>query len=480
MKILYAASEAVPFVKSGGLADVAGALTKAIRNRQHACRVVLPLYADIAQEWRDQMTYVTQFTVPLGWRNQHCGVFELHFNSIIFYFIDNESYFKRSGLYGFYDDAERFAFFSKAILEMLLHIPFHPQIIHCNDWQTALVPVYLDAYYRRIAEFSAIQTVFTIHNIQYQGQYDLQVATEVVGLPPSAVSIVEYQNATNLMKGGIEAASAVTTVSPTYANEILDPWFGHGLDAFLRDRKQKLQGILNGIDYMLYNPETDPAVAYPYHSQNLEGKEQNKRALQADTQLHIREDTMLIAMVTRLVEHKGLDLVREAFDRMMEKDVQFIVLGSGEAEYEAFFLEMQRNYAGRVAVALEFNETLAHQIYSGADCFLMPSKSEPCGLAQMIAMRYGTIPIVRSTGGLHDSVRDFGGADGNGYDFQNYDAYDLLDAVQRAYKDFQDHPIWKKQMETVMQCDYSWGKSANQYIALYQSLCRQTECVVGQ
>lgn len=470
MKILFAASEAVPFIKSGGLADVAGSLTKAIRNRQHACRVVIPMYVDIPQEWRDKATYVTHFSVPLGWRNQYCGVFEANVGGVIYYLLDNEYYFRRHGCYGFFDDAERFAFFSKAVLEMLVHIDFAPEIIHCNDWQTALVPVYLNVYYRHIDKLSNVKTVFTIHNIQYQGTYDLKIATEVLGLPAEAVNMVEYQKDTNFIKGGIEQCEALTTVSPTYAGEILDPWFAHGLDPILREKQYKLSGILNGIDYTVYDPETDKNIPNNYNAGDPAKKQANKRELQRSLGLAEEKGAMVIGMVTRLVAHKGLDLVREVLGQIMEKDVQFVLLGSGDWQYEKFFREAVSHYPNRVSVTLGFNEKLAHQIYSGADCFLMPSKSEPCGLAQMISLRYGTIPIVRSTGGLRDSVRDFGGEGGNGYDFLTYNAYDMLDAIQRAHADYQDAKLWKEHVKTAMHCDYSWGKSANQYIALYKSL----------
>lgn len=470
MKILFAASEAVPFIKSGGLADVAGSLTKAVRNRQHACRVVLPLYDDIDQQWKDKLKYVTNFGVPLGWRNQYCGVFEATVNGVIYYFLDNEYYFKRRGLYGFFDDAERFAFFSKAVLEMLEHVDFEPEIIHCNDWQTALVPVYLNVFYRHIEKFSAIKTVFTIHNIQYQGTYDLKIATEVLGLPQTAVPMVEYAKDVNFMKGGIEQCEAVTTVSPTYAGEILDPWFAHGLDGMLREKQHKLTGILNGIDYTVYDPETDPKIAKNYNVESLGDKVANKTDLQKSLGLAQRPEAMVIGMVSRLVSHKGLDLVRQVFGQIMELDAQFVLLGSGDWQYEKFFREMTSYYPGRVSVTLGFDEPLSHKIYAGVDTFLMPSKSEPCGLAQMISLRYGTIPVVRATGGLRDSVRDFGGENGNGYDFLTYNPYDMLDAVRRAHADYQDKALWEDHIRTAMRCDYSWGRSANQYIALYKSL----------
>lgn len=470
MKILFATSEAVPFVKSGGLADVAGSLTMAIRRRSHACRVVLPLYEDIPESMREKMKFVTYFNVMLGWRNQYCGLFEASVGGLKYYFLDNEYYFKRRGLYGFFDDGERFAFYSKAILEMLNHIDFFPDIIHCNDWQTAMVPVYLNVHYRHLEKFQNIKTVFTIHNIQYQGTYDLRIATDVLGLPQWAIDKVEYNKDVNYMKGAIEECDMLTTVSPTYATEILDPWFSHGLDDLLRQRQYKLRGILNGIDPSEYDPETDPMLPNSFSVANMEGKSENKADLQRFLGLEQNSGAMLIGMVSRLVAHKGLDLVKTVFAQIMEMNVQFVLLGSGDYEYERFFLEAGASYSGRVSTTIGFNIPLSHKIYAASDVFLMPSKSEPCGLAQMISMRYGTIPVVRSTGGLHDSVHDFGGENGNGYDFLTYNPGDMLDALYRAAGDFSNPDIWNQHVKTVMQCDFSWGKSAGEYIALYKSL----------
>lgn len=470
MKILFASSEAVPFIKSGGLADVAGSLSSALRKKMQACRVVVPLYDDIPPEMQKDMKFVTSFDVPLGWRNQYCGVYEKTVNGLKYYFLDNEYYFKRRGLYGFFDDAERFAFFSKAVLEMIPHISFDPEIIHCNDWQTALIPVFLNVFYRHLDTYRHIRTVFTIHNIQYQGTFDLSIRYDVLGLPASAASIVEYNGDTNFMKGGIEQCDAITTVSPTYAEEILDPWFAHGLDKLLRQHKGKLTGILNGIDVGFYDPETDPSIQKNYTADNLSGKATNKKELQQRLGLIVDPKAMVIGMVTRMVSHKGMDLVQAAFDRIMEMNVQFVLLGSGEWQFEKFFRETVMWYPERVSVTLGFDEPLSHRIYSGVDTFLMPSRSEPCGLSQIISLRYGTIPIVRSTGGLHDTVRDFGGEDGNGYDFLNNDPLDMLYAIQRAETDFKKKKLWNEHIKAAMASDYSWNSSANQYIALYKGL----------
>ena len=470
MKILYAASEAVPFIKSGGLADVAGSLTLAVRKRMHACRVVLPLYGSIAQEYKEQMKLVASFYVPLGWRNQYCGVFELTYSGVKFYFIDNEYYFGRHGLYGFFDDAERFAFFSKAILEMLQHIDFEPEIIHCNDWQTAMIPAYLNIFYRHIEAYKSIKTVFSIHNIQYQGQFDMSIAQDVLGLPTAANGIVEYSKDCNFMKAAIDQSDAVSTVSPTYAAEILDPWFAYELDNILNDNIDKLSGIINGIDTVLYNSETDKLITANFSAKELGGKAECKAALQAELGLELDPDAMIIGMVTRLVEPKGIDLVRAAFAELMGMNVQFVLLGSGDWQYEKFFREAVMSYPQRVSATIGFDAPLSHRIYSSADVFLMPSKSEPCGLSQMISLRYGTLPVVRKTGGLNDSIRDFGGENGNGYNFPNIDPVDMLAAIVRAYDDFQDKDGWQKKIKAALACELGWKQSANEYIALYKSL----------
>ncbi|MDD2955705.1 MAG: glycogen synthase GlgA [Oscillospiraceae bacterium] len=472
MKILYAASEVYPFAASGGLADVAGSLPKAIRKRMHACRVVMPLYGDIKPEMRAQMKYVTSFSVSVAWRTQYCGVFEMTYNGVVHYFLDNEYYFKRPGIYGFYDDGERFAFFSRAVLEMLRHIDFEPEIIHCNDWQTALVPVYLNLFYRGEKKFRDIKTVLTIHNIQYQGKYGLELVADVLGLPAGATPIVEYDGCVNYMKGGIDQCNMITTVSPTYAEEILDPWYAHGLDRILKVRQFKLCGILNGIDTEVYDPETDPALKYPYSAENIDTKGENKKALQEELGLPLDDGRMLVVMVTRLVSHKGLDLVKYICEDMLQKDIQLAVLGSGDYLYEEFFAEMQKKYPDRMSFVKGFIPVMARKFYAGGDVLLMPSKSEPCGLAQMVALRYGTIPVVRATGGLKDSVIDMGdeSGEGNGFTFQSYNAHDMQGAVERALESYRDKDGWRHIVAHGMQCDFSWKKSAAAYIAMYKKL----------
>ena len=431
MKVLFAASEAYPFAMSGGLADVAGALPKALRSRFVGCRVVMPLYGTVSEEMRSKMKFITHITVPVAWRRQYCGIFEAHIDGVIYYLLDNQYYFKRDTLYGHYDDAERFEFFSRAVLEIIPYIDFTPDIIHCNDWQTAMIPVYKDRFYHE-GIYKDIKTVFTIHNIQYQGKYGYELLGDVLGLSESDSHLVEYESCVNLMKGGIECADRVTTVSRTYAEEILTPWFSHGLDEILKLRQFKLSGIVNGIDVDVYNPETDPLIYEGFSAENLEGKAVNKAKLQEEMGLPVKPDVPVIGIVSRLVSHKGFDLVKRVFEDMLKADIQFAILGSGEWEFETFFYGMKEKYPDKVGLRLGFIPQLAHRIYAGADIFLMPSKSEPCGLAQMVALRYGTIPIVRETGGLKDTIQDSGDGKGNGFTFATYNAHDMLDAVWRS------------------------------------------------
>ena len=435
MKILYAASEAAPYAKSGGLADVAGALPKALVRDGIDCRVIMPLYGDL--KFKDTLTYVTNFSVPVGWRSQYCGLFKAEHDGVTFYFIDNEYYFKRSGLYGFYDDGERFAFFSRAILETLFYTDFEPDIINCNDWQTALTPVYLNLYYRHLDKFNHIKTVFTIHNIAYQGKYGMDILEDTCGIGARDAHIVEYDGCANFMKGAIETADKVTTVSPTYAQEILDPWFSHGLDGLLRQKQYKLCGILNGLqDEFGLNKDGSPVMA----------------------------------MVTRLVGHKGVDLVRSIAEGLLQQGIELVILGSGEAQYENFFNELCARNPGRVGVYIGFNAKLAQRIYAGADIFLMPSRSEPCGLAQMVSCRYGTIPVVRETGGLRDSIHDSGDGYGNGFTFANYNAHELYEACWRAKEGYWNKEGWPVLVKRAMECDFSWSNSAKSYEGLYNEV----------
>ncbi|MCH3972652.1 MAG: glycogen synthase GlgA [Oscillospiraceae bacterium] len=474
MKILYCTSEARPFAATGGLADVAGSLPQALRQRLIGCRVVMPLYEDIPQELRNDMKFVTSLSVPVAWRRQYCGVFEARSGGVIYYLIDNQYYFKRKGLYGHYDDAERFAFLSRAALEMLPYLDFKPDIIHCNDWQTAMVPIYYSIFYANNDWYRGIKTVITIHNIQYQGKYGKELVQDVLGVPESDMPILEYDDCVNMLKGAIETANRVTTVSPTYAKEILDPWYAFGLDGILKQREWKLSGILNGIDTVSYDPATDPDISSHYSAEDVSGKAEDKRSLQERLGLAQEPDTPLVGMVTRLVAHKGLDLVKEDLGRLMDDtNMQFVVLGSGEWEYEQFFQQMQERYPGRLCACHGFVPELSRKIYAGADMFLMPSKSEPCGLSQMIALRYGTIPIVRETGGLKDSIQDSGDGQGNGFTFRSYDSGDMDNAVRRALGGYNDKEGWQILVQRAMNCDMSWGKSANEYIRMYRDMLKE-------
>ena len=469
LNILFAASEAVPFAASGGLADVIGSLPHAIRDKGHDCRVVIPLYKSMRPDLRAQLTFLTNITVDVSWRKQYCGIFTAIWNGVTYYFIDNEYYFGREGLYGFYDDCERFVFFSRAVLEMLRYIDFAPDIINGNDWQTALIPVFYQVFYKYQQGYQDIKHVFTIHNIQYQGNYGREVLNEVMGIPLYHMGILEYDGSINMMKGAIETADKITTVSPSYAWEILDPWYSHGLDRILVNKQYKLSGILNGIDQGLYDPETDSLIAAHYSAAHPEGKHACKEALLQELALQ-EGDEPVIGIVTRFVSHKGIDLIRFVFEDILKLGYKFAILGSGEKIYEDFFSEMQWRYPDQVSVTLGFQPDLAKKIYAGCDMFLMPSQSEPCGLAQMISMRYGTVPIVRETGGLRDSVKDDGELDGNGFTFKTYNAHDMLDACRRAKERFDDPEQWKALVKRAMESDFSWSSSADSYIAVYKEL----------
>lgn len=469
MKILFASSEALPFVASGGLGDVSGSLPRAIRYRKKACRVILPLYKTIKDEHINDLKYITNFYVELGWRKQYCGIFETTVDGVIYYFIDNEYYFYRDEIYGFFDDAERFAFFSRAIIEAIKHINYKPDIIHCNDWQTALVPIYLDLFYKKRNEFCDVKTVFTIHNIQYQGKYGIETLQDVFGIGKDQAGVVMLDDCVNLVKGAIVTADRVTTVSESYAKEILEPYHSHGLNGILIENNFKLRGILNGIDYKLYDPENDGNIFEKFTSTDLSGKKKNKKLL--IEQLNLEKcDGPLISIVSRLVVHKGLDLVKYVFEDIIKLGFSVAILGTGEFMFESFFKEMAQRYPKKVFTSTNFNPELAKKLYASSDMFLMPSKSEPCGLAQMISLRYGTIPIVRETGGLKDSVFDNGGENGNGFTFKTYNAHDMLDAIRRAKDLYNKKAEWEKLVKKAMQNDYSWNKSAIKYINLYNEL----------
>lgn len=469
MRILYAASEALPYAASGGLADVAGSLPAAVNRAGHDCRVILPLYKSVKTQYSDKLEFICNFIVDVGWRKQYCGIFKGQSGNVTYYLVDNEYYFGRDGLYGFYDDCERFAFFSRAVLECLNHIDFRPQIINCSDWQTALIPVYYEVFYKFRNEYEGLKTVFTIHNIQYQGKYGMDVLNNVMGIPMYHTKLLEYDGSINMMKGAIETADKITTVSPSYAWEILDPWYSYSLDRALANKQYKLCGFLNGIDTELYNPETDPVIAKNFSAEDISGKAECKKSLLQE--LNLQEgDEPLIGIVTRFVSHKGIDLIKYVFEDMINMGMKFAVLGAGEKIFEDFFKEMAWRHPDKVSITLGFVPELARRIYASSDMFLMPSQSEPCGLAQMISMRYGTIPIVRETGGLRDSVRDAGGENGNGFTFKTYNAHDMLDAVRRAKDYYNNREAWTQLSIDAMKNDFSWDKSAELYIGLYREL----------
>ena len=471
MKILYATSEAQPFVASGGLADVAGSLPKALAVEGHECAVIMPYYVNnIKPEWREKFSFITSFHVPVGWRSQYCGVFTYKHGDITYYFLDNEYYFKRDfGIYGYYDDAERFAFFSRAVLETMNHIGYIPEIVNANDWQCALIPVYHTIYYKYQHNMRNVRYVFTIHNIAYQGRYGHELLEDIVGIPRHMLSIVDYDRDINFMKGAIETADKVTTVSPTYAAEILDPWFSHGLDRVLSKKQYKTCGFLNGIDYDMYNPAKDEDIPAKFSAKSKAGKKVCKDKLLEELGLIPGEEPVL-GMISRLVEHKGFDLIKAVFDDIMGLGFKIVILGTGDDEYSNFFGEMHHRHPDKVSFTNAYIPALAKKIYAGSDVFLMPSKSEPCGLAQMISLRYGTVPTVRATGGLKDSIVDCGDDSGTGFVFQTYNAHDMLDALKRARALYDDKKAWGALVNRALKADFSWKQSAKCYIGLYDEL----------
>lgn len=466
-KILFAASECTPFIATGGLAEVIGSLSKSLaQDEEYDVRVVLPLYSDIRGDYRQRFTYLGNINVPLGWRNQYCGIFSYEESGVTFYFLDNEYYFRRGGCYGYYDDGERFAFFSRAVMEILGFLQFYPDVLHCHDWQSALAAIYLKTIYCHRREYSLIRAVFTIHNIEYQGKYSLDVLEDLFGISNDYRYLLEFDGCANLMKAAIECSETFTTVSPTYAEEIKRAEYAHGLQGEVERNAFKLRGILNGIDVKSYDPATDPALFAPYSAENPAGKEICKAELQKMLGLPVREDVPVVAMISRLVAHKGLDLVRAAIEELLADDVQFVLLGTGDSEYESYFKDLANRYKGKAVSIIAFNGDLSRKIYSGADIFLMPSKSEPCGLSQMIASRYLTVPVVRETGGLYDSIKPYG-AGGNGFTFAAYNAGDMLYVLREAVSLYKNKPEWQKLMIKAGTTDFSWQRSAEEYKKLY-------------
>lgn len=475
MQIVFASAECAPFVKTGGLGDVAGSLPAALVRAGAEVIVMVPKYATIKDEYKAQMEHFSDFYVSLGWRNEYCGLEKLEHDGVTYMFIDNERYFARDYPYGFFDDGERFAFFSKAITESLQHLPegFECDILHCNDWQTALAPVFLREFYQGLPLYDRVKTVFSIHNVAFQGQFSDTVMEDILGVAhiPAAASQLRCDACSiNYMLGALRYADAITTVSPTYANEIQTPEFGEGLDGVLRERSYALQGILNGIDVAGFDPATDKRIAANYTVEDRSGKAVCKAKLQEELGLEVRDDRPLMVMVTRLTRQKGLDLVMYALDRILAGGVQVAVLGTGDRDYEDGLRYFQDKYPGTMAARIEFDPALSQRMYAAADMFLMPSKFEPCGLSQIIAMRYGTLPIVRETGGLKDTVQPYNEftGEGTGFSFSNFNGDEMGDAVFRAARLFWDNrEAWNQLVTQAMSQDFSWTRSADKYLDLY-------------
>lgn len=475
MQIVFASAECAPFVKTGGLGDVAGSLPAALVRAGAEVIVMMPKYATIKDEYKAQMEHFSDFYVSLGWRNEYCGLEKLEHDGVTYMFIDNERYFARDYPYGFFDDGERFAFFSKAITESLQHLPagFECDILHCNDWQTALAPVFLREFYQGLPLYDRVKTVFSIHNVAFQGQFSDTVMEDILGVAhiPAAASQLRCDACSiNYMLGALRYADAITTVSPTYANEIQTPEFGEGLDGVLRERSYALQGILNGIDVAGFDPATDKRIAANYTVEDRSGKAVCKVKLQEELGLEVRDDRPLMVMVTRLTRQKGMDLVMYALDRILAGGVQVAVLGTGDRDYEDGLRYFQDKYPGTMAARIEFDPALSQRMYAAADMFLMPSKFEPCGLSQIIAMRYGTLPIVRETGGLKDTVQPYNEftGEGTGFSFSNFNGDEMGDAVFRAARLFWDNrDAWNQLVTQAMSQDFSWTRSADKYLDLY-------------
>lgn len=476
-KITFVASECQPFIASGGLGDVVGSLPqKIVKNGkgEYEITVILPYYSKLNPKYRNKLVYVGQITVNLAWRKQYCGIFKYEEKNVKYYFIDNEYYFKRDNLYGYFDDGERFAYFSKAAIEVMLQLDEVPDIIHVHDWQAGLVPIYLRTLYYGDVRLMNVKTVFTIHNIEYQGAYsfDDDIIEDVFGININDAYIFEYRGNINIMKGAMECANYVSTVSPSYAEEILSPEYAHRLEDETNriEAENKLTGILNGIDKNFYNPAKDKALFENYDRKDFSKKVNNKVELQKMINLPVNEDIPMIGMVTRLVSHKGLEILKCAIDELMTKNVQLVILGTGDPYYELYLQDMELKYPHKLHVIIAFNQDLSRKIYAASDLFLMPSKSEPCGLSQMIAARYGAVPMVRETGGLKDSIIDFSQKGGIGYTFKGMDHRALLEMIDRALNDYQNKEEWNKKIKATMSADFGWSASAKKYIAMYANI----------
>ena len=481
MKILFAASECVPFIKTGGLADVVGALSPVLKQKGADVRVMVPLYASIPEKWTSQMKSECEFEVELGWRKQYCGVKSLEYQGVTFYFIDNQFYFGRSYIYGLGgDEYERFGFFSRAVIDALPHLDFQPDIIHCHDWQTGMVPALLKIQYAHFPFYQNIKTAYTIHNLQYQGVFPIKAVQDTLGLGDSLFTSdkLECYGCANYMKAGLVYADELTTVSPSYSDEIQTAFYGERLDGLLRARKEQLSGILNGIDIDDYDPSKDPMIYANYDPYHLGGKEYCKQELQKELGLNVDPNAPIVGIISRLSNQKGLDLIECVIRELMDTGIQLVVLGMGEAKYTNLFSWAESEYPGRLAARFAMNHQLAHRIYAGADMFLMPSQFEPCGLSQLISLRYGTVPIVRETGGLRDTVLSYNKFtdEGNGFSFFNYNAHDMLHTVRRAVHYYKNNrEVWYKLIVRGMTGDYSWYASAAKYMEMYDRLVAMVE-----
>lgn len=477
LRIVFATSEATPFCKTGGLGDVSGSLPQELARCGCKVIVMLPKYGIIAQEWVDRMEHVCDFYLPLGWRNEYCGLERLERDGVQYYFIDNERYFKRESLYGYFDDGERFAFFSKAITESLKYLPdFECDVLHCNDWQTALAPVFLREFYQNLPMYGNVKTMFTVHNVKFQGQYGDSVLSDICGLadiPAASWQLYIGPRTVNYMKGALLYSDILTTVSPTYMEELKTPFYGEGLDWIFRDRWSITHGILNGIDNAAWDPEHDSEIPAHFSARDLEGKALCKAELQAELGLDVDPERPLVCMVTRLTKQKGLDLVQYAMERLLSRSVQVAILGNGDSNYEDSLRYFDWKYQGAMCARIEFNAALSKRMYAGADLFLMPSLFEPCGLSQMISMRYGTLPVVRETGGLRDSVMPYNQftGEGTGFSFANFNGDEMADCVLNACEVFwTDKDMWHQLMMNAMAQDFSWKRAAQHYMDLYASL----------
>lgn len=474
LKILMATSEASPYAKTGGLADVLGSLPSALVKQGVDVRVVMPKYGTIPWELREKIIHNCYIYLDLGWRHQYCGIEQVQYNGVTYYFIDNEFYFNRDGYYGYKDDCERFAFFCKSVLESIPYLCFTPDIIHCHDWQTGMIPVLLEADYRHLEQLKNISTVFTIHNLRYQGIYGIKEMQDWFSLDASYFTNdkLEFFKEASFLKGGLVYSNKITTVSETYAKEIKNPYYGEHMEGLLNARSNSLYGILNGIDFLEFDPKKDQMIYQTFSKSNLKGKTANKTALQKDLTLTVREDIPMIAMISRLVDQKGLDLVACVLDEILNEEVQLVVLGTGDQKYEDLFKHAMETHPGKISANIRFDNNLAHKIYAAADYFLMPSLFEPCGLGQLISLRYGTLPIVRETGGLKDTVLSYNEVtgEGNGFSFSNYNAHDMLYTIRRALSIYPRKTLRNKLIKAAMSCDYSWQSSAGKYIELYQTL----------